>query len=252
MKLLRFLAFLPIAVQAQNIDYNKIILPEKVVPNNFEERLVQLAWKNHPSNQIVLDNVYVAQKEKKLAGMRWLDDIYGNGNLNEYTLKKQTSTDAQGNPVPLNLYYPRYNFGLRFSLGTFFNMPTQSKIAAGKLAAANAAVDQKKLTTREDILLGIEKLKQYYKYVKLRKQIKEDLFSMYKDSEKKFSTGEITIERYRAAVQAYSDQSEQLLEAQTNFNGIKINLEALVGVELTEVEGYSDFIRKLDVELKLD
>ena len=66
---------------AQNIDYNKIVLPDKVIPSSFEERLVQLAWKNHPSNIIASQNVQIAGKEKKLAQWKWLDDIYANGNL---------------------------------------------------------------------------------------------------------------------------------------------------------------------------
>ena len=257
MKFLRHVVFillmLPAALShAQNIDYNKIILPEKVVPNNFEERLIQLAWKNHPSNKMVQDNVFVAEKEKRLAKWRWLDDIYANGNLNEFTLKKQATDDGTTGTGTLNqnLFYPRYNIGLRLSLGTFFNIPVQTKIASGKLSYAEHEVDQKKLTVREEILGNVAKLKQYYKFIKLRKQIREDFFTMYKDAEKKFSTGEITIERYRTALQAYYDQSEQVVEAQTNFDGIRYALESLIGVELTEVEGYREFTTRLDNELK--
>ena len=58
------------------------------------------------------------------------------------------------------------------------------------------------------------------------------------------------MEAFRLAVQSYYNQAELVVEAQTNFNGAKINLEALIGIELSEVEGYSDFISKLDAELK--
>jgi hypothetical protein len=75
-RFLTFLTFLPLTAQAQSIDYNKIILPDRVVTKNFEERLVQLAWKNHPSNRVVDQNVEIAQKEKAVARWRWLDDIY--------------------------------------------------------------------------------------------------------------------------------------------------------------------------------
>ena len=250
MKLIRILtfgAFFPLAALAQNIDYNKIVLPQRVIPNNFEERLIQLAWKNHPANKTVVKNVDIAHSEKNMARFKWLDDIYAAGNLNEYTLKKQETTP---NTLPTNIFFPRYNFGIRLSLGTFFNTPGNVKIANGKLVNAEYAVDERKLLLREEILGDVEKLKQYYKFIKLRRQIKEDFFTMYKDAEKRFSTGEMKIEAFRAAVQSYYNQAELVVEAQTNFNGVKINLEALIGIELSEVEGYSDFISKLDAELK--
>lgn len=248
MKLLRvltFLAFLPLAAQAQSIDYNKIILPDRVVPNNFEERLVQLAWKNHPSNRVVDQNVEIAQKEKSVARWRWLDDIYANGNLNEYTLHPNTTGLT-------NVYYPRYNFGVRVTLGSFVNIPLQVSAANGRLINSVHLVNQKKLSVREEVLGNVERLKQFYKFIKIREQIKEDFRTMYKDAEKKFSTGDINIERYRAAVQAYYDQSEQVVEAQTNYNGVKIALEALVGLQLTDIEGYQEFISRLDAEVKID
>jgi hypothetical protein len=42
------------------------------------------------------------------------------------------------------------------------------------------------------------------------------------------------------------------VEAQTSFNGVKIALEALVGLQLTDIEGYQEFISRLDAEVKID
>ncbi len=230
---------------AQNIDYNKIVLPDKVIPSSFEERLVQLAWKNHPSNIIASQNVQIAGKEKKLAQWKWLDDIYANGNLNEYTINP--APDA-----PSNVFFPRYNFGIRISLGTFVTTPLHSKIASDQVVNSENQVNERKLIVREEILSNVEKMKQYYKYMKLREQIKEDFLVMYKDSEKKFSTGEIDIEKYRMAVQGYYGQAEKVVEAQANFYNSKITLEALVGIDLTDIEGYQQFIQKLDSEIRID
>src|SRR5258705_770156 len=162
MKLHRFLPvlILPLAVEAQSIDYNKIILPDRVVTKNFEDRLVQLAWKNHPSNRVVDQNVDIAQKEKAVARWRWLDDIYATGNLNEYTLHPR--------PDANNIYYPRYNFGIRVTLGSFVAIPLQTSAANGRLLNAEQLVNQKKLSVREDVLGNVERLKQYYKFIKIR------------------------------------------------------------------------------------
>ncbi len=232
-------------VSAQNIDYNRIVLPDQVIPSSFEERLVQLAWKNHPSNKIALQNVQIASKEKKLAQWKWLDDIYANGNLNEYTINP--APDA-----PSNVFFPRYNFGIRVSLGTFVSTPLHSKIAGDQILNSENQVNERKLIVREEVLSNLEKMKQFYKFLKLREQIKEDFLVMYKDSEKKFSTGEIDIEKYRTAVQGYYGQAEKVVEAQANFYNSKITLEALIGVSLDDIEGYQQFIQKLDSEIRID
>lgn len=233
------------SLHAQNIDYNKIILPDKVTPSTFEEKLVQLAWRNHPSNKTALQNVEIAQSEKKISQWKWLDDIYATGNLNEYTINSSTST-------PDNVYYPRYNFGIRFSLGTFVSTPLHTKIASSRIINAVNDVNEQKLGIREAVLANFEKLKQYYKSLKLREQIMEDYLTMYKDSEKKFSTGEIDIEKYRMAVQAYYGQAEKVVEAQSSFNSAKITLDALIGLDISELEGYKEFLQQLDSEIRID
>ena len=48
MKMLILLLVISTPLLAQNVDYNKIILPEGSQGSEFEERLVQLAWRNHP------------------------------------------------------------------------------------------------------------------------------------------------------------------------------------------------------------
>lgn len=243
--LIVFLTLQSILTQAQNIDYNKIVLPDQVIPASFEERLVQLAWKNHPSNKIVLQNVQIAGKEKKVAQWKWLDDIYASGNLNEYTINPDPT-------APSNIYFPRYNFGIRISLGTFVSTPLHVRIASDRINNSENQVNERKLIVREEVLSNFEKMKQFYKFMKLREQIKEDFLVMYKDSEKKFSTGEIDIDKYRTAVQGYYGQAEKVVEAQANFYNSKITLEALVGVDLTDIEGYQQFIQKLDSEIRID
>lgn len=232
-------------VHSQNIDYNRIILPDNVEAASFEEQLIRLAWKNHPSNKIVTQNVSISIKERKLAQWKWLDDIYANGNLNEYTL----------NPAPdgsSNVFFPRYNFGVRFSIGTFITTPLNSKVASEKVLNSENLVNERKILVRENVLANCEKLKQYYKNLRLREQIKEDFLVMYKDAEKKFSTGDIDIEKYRQAIQGYYGQAEKVVEAESTFNSARIALEAFIGVPLTEIEGYQEYIRKLDMEMRIN
>lgn len=242
MRLLIFILLLPFLAKAQTLDYNKVIVPEHIATQVFEEKLVQLAWKNNPSNDILLQNIKIAEREKKVSSLGWLSEIYASGNLNEFTIDPNRETD--------NVFFPRYNFGIRVSLGTFFVTPQQVKIANDRINNAKSAVGEQKLSVRETVLSNVEKFKQYYKFIKLREQIREDYFTLYKDSERRFSLGEVSMEIYRNSVQAYYKQVELVIEAQTNFNSSKLLLESLIGVPLQEIDGYQAFLQKLDAELR--
>ncbi len=77
---------------AQQVDYNKIILPDEAANISFEEKLVQLAWKNNPASAIVQGEAKVAQYEAKAAGGKWLGLFGAQGNLNEFTIKRFTGS----------------------------------------------------------------------------------------------------------------------------------------------------------------
>ncbi|HEY0771737.1 MAG TPA: hypothetical protein VGD31_15530, partial [Sphingobacteriaceae bacterium] len=71
----KIILFLIISVPAfaQNVDYNKIILPEYTKSPDFAEKLVQLAWKNHPGNEMLRREATAAEQAVKISGAQWLD-----------------------------------------------------------------------------------------------------------------------------------------------------------------------------------
>jgi outer membrane protein TolC len=164
--------------------------------------------------------------------------------LNEFTIEPNSNERST--------FYPRYNFGVRFSLGTFVQTPLETKIANDKSVNAVHMVNQQKLVIREEVLVSLEKLKEAYKIIKLRQFVKEEFYQMYKEAEKKFQTNEVNLERLRASLQEYYSRSEDLIIAQSTFNQERLNLEAIIGVKLEDVEGYSAFVAKLDEESKQD
>jgi outer membrane protein TolC len=109
-------------------------------------------------------------------------------------------------------------------------------------------VNEKKLETRQNVLSSVERLKEKFKIIKLRERIQEDYFLMFQSTEKKFKAGEITLEGYRTASQAYYTKEEEIIQARSNFNQERIALEAMIGVELKDVEGYVQFIDRLTTE----
>ncbi len=235
-----------VQTNGQGIDYNKVVLPDHITPNNIEDKLVQLAWKNHPSNKIIMKDVDIARREASLSRWKWLDDIYAQGNLNEFTLAKSSER-------PANVFFPRYNFGIRLSIGTFANTSALAKIADQKVIRATYTIDAQKLAVREEVLTDLEKVRLTYKQYRVRQNIKEDYLAMYKAAKKKFENAEVTnMDQYRLTLQAYADQVDKAIATESAFNSAKIALEALVGVALEEVEGYAELLKQLDVEAKIE
>ncbi|MEJ7645647.1 MAG: TolC family protein [Chryseolinea sp.] len=235
------LATLPVVVFGQSIDYNKIIVTEQVTTVSFEERLVQMAWRNHPSNKVEMQKVEQAQTLRSKARWSWLDNIYVEGNYNEFTGKEEVDDLARA-------FYPRYNVGVRLPLGTFVQTPLSAQAANDNVIISEYNVNAKKLSVRENVMLAVERLKEKFKVVKLRERIQEDYFLMFQNAEKKFKAGEMTIESYRTTSQAYYLKEEEIIQARSSFNQQRIELEAMIGVELKDVEGYVQFIDRLTTE----
>lgn len=235
---------LPLLSHAQAVDYNKIIVSDQVPSISFEERLVQLAWKNHPTNKVALQKVEMAQALKSKASWAWLDNFFVQANVNEFT----GNTDADGWG---RAFYPKYNLGVKLPIGTFIHTPLNAHAASDQVLINEFEVNAKKLQVRRDVLLAIEKLRERFKIIKLRERIKEDYLLMFQDAEKKFKEGKITLEFYRGTIQAYTLQEEEIIQAQSLFNQERIALEELIGVELKDVEGYVEFTNRLTKEAQI-
>jgi outer membrane protein TolC len=236
---------IPFLAPAQAIDYNKIIVSEQITSISFEERLVQLAWKNHPTNKVALQKVEMAQALKSKASWAWLDYFFVQANVNEFT--SNTEVDGWG-----RAFYPKYNLGVKLPIGTLVHTPLNARASNDQLLINEFEVNAKKLQVRRDVLSAIEKLRERYKIIKLRERIKEDYLLMFQSAEKKFKAGEITLEFYRGTSQAYYLQEEEIIHAQSLFNQERIALEELIGVELKDVEGYIEFTNRLTKETQIN
>jgi outer membrane protein TolC len=240
MKRLSLLLFVLVSgvSMGQSIDYNKIIVTEQLSAISFEERLVQLSWRNHPLNKVATERVIMAQAQRAKARWSWLDNIYLEGNYNEFTGKDEVDDVARA-------FYPQYNVGVRLPLGTFAQTPLSAKVANEQMLIHEHEVNAQKLIVREKVLSSVERLKERYKIIKLRERVQEDYFLMFQSTEKKFRAGEVSLDVYRSASQAYYLKEEEIIQARSIFNQERIVLEGMIGVELKDVEGYVQFIDKL-------
>jgi len=213
---------------AQNIDYNKIILPSGLENLSLEEKLVQLAWQNHPDNKVIRLEKDVTIAEAKQLKTEWLNQIRAAGNLNEFTINPDAS--------PNNFFLPRYNFSLTLPLGIFFQQPLNNKIANRQIAIADQKINQQKIKIRYEVLEAFQNYLLQQELYSIRNNVAEDEYTNLYSIESKFKKGEVSIEEYRTASKAYSTELEKKLNAKKNLEVAKLKIEALIGVPLEMVD----------------
>jgi outer membrane protein TolC len=229
MKTLGLLLLISVPLFGQNIDYNKIILPESSQASEFEEKLVQLAWRNHPSNEALRREVNIAGYTIKQNNASWLENIRVSGNLNEFTINKASD------PFGRAAFYPKYNFGASVSLGTFFTIPYNIKKSKEMLVIAQANVNTQKLTVRNTVLKLYNEYLMRERIYKLQSQALLDNETSHKLEEQRFRRGEITFDLYSQSLAAYNEAMVLQLESERDFKNAKLDLEQWIGMRLEDV-----------------
>lgn len=229
MKIAIFLLTITAPLFAQNVDYNKVILPESSQSSEFEERLVQLAWRNHPSNEVLRRQVNMAGFDVKQSNTAWLDNIHVSGNLNEFTINK--ASDPWGRAA----FFPKYNIGATISLGTFFNTPYNIKKNREALIISQANLNAQKLAVRNTVLKLYNEYLMRERVYKLQSQTLLDNETAHKLAEQRFKRGEIDFESYSASLVAYNDVMIAQLQAERDYKNAKLDLEQWIGMRLEDV-----------------
>lgn len=213
----------------QNVDYNKIILPQSSQSSEFEEKLVQLAWRNHPDNEVLRRQVNISAYEVKQSNVSWLNHISISGNLNEFTINKQSDPFGRAN------FFPKYNLNASISLGAFFNTPYEIKKTREALIMSHANVNSRKLTVRNTVLKLYNEYLMLERIYKLQSQALLDNETSHKLAEQRFKRGEITFETYSLSLAGYNDIMIAQLQAERDYKNAKLDLEQWIGMKLEEV-----------------
>jgi outer membrane protein TolC len=229
MKNLVFFFLLSTAVYAQNIDYNKIILPSGAQGVDFAEKLVQIAWKNNPENAYFIAQENAATYDVKRSAVEWLDLVSFQANLNEFVL------NPGGDQFSRAAFFPKYNVRFQISPYTFFNIPYNNKQFKEKQAMARSQVNTQKLLLRNQVLKAYNEYQMREKMYKIQNQLALDNETSHKLIEQRFKSGEITFETYSASLTNYSTVTLAQLEAEKEFKNSKLDLERLIGVRLEDV-----------------
>lgn len=219
-----------LVANAQNVDYNKVILPEGVTDASFSEKLVQLAWKNNPIREIQTSHKNIAETNIKEANAKWLDLITISANLNEFTINPTSTNDYNRAQ-----FYPRYNFGFSLRLGTIFSNPYEVKKNKELFTIANADINVEKLRIRAAVLQSYNEFLAKDKIFKLYSQAKLDAINSHNLVEQRFKQGEVTFESYMTSSNNVNQSRVRELESETQYLNAKVTLESLIGIKLEEV-----------------
>lgn len=214
----------------QNVNYNRIIPPEYLTELAFSEKLVYLAWQNHPSNQVLQYDYEIAKNNKVKANWAWLDMFIASYNINEYTINPTEATRDRA------LFYPKYNLGAHLNLAKFVEVPMDIKIAKKEVEKMDATLNNQKISLRAIVLRTYQDYLLAKEILKIQTISTEEAFSRFSLSEQRFKNGEITLEQYNESVAIYNAGRKSKLEAETKFNIEKINLEELIGIPLEDVK----------------
>ena len=217
---------------SQNIDYNKIILPESVTEADFSEKLVQLAWQNNPANEELIHRAEAAKHEVNLAKWSWLRTITASGNLNEYTINPEKAQEQNPTFTP---FFPRYNFGLTLSLGTIFLTPIETRAARSTYQATEDLVNQQKIGLRAEVLTRYQTYLMNQKLFEVQNEVTEDEYSEFLLMEQDFKAGEVTLEDYKESLKAYNEELTKRITLERDLRVAQIALEEMIGVKLEDI-----------------
>ena len=229
MKMVFLLLVISTPLLGQNVDYNKVIFPESSQATDFGERLVQLAWRNHPSNEALRREVNIAEYNVKQSNVSWLENVRITGNVNEFTLNK--ASDPWGRAA----FFPKYNIGASISLGTFFTIPYNIKKSREAAIISQANVNAQKLAVRNEVLKLYNEYLMLERIFKLQSQALLDNETSHKLEEQRFRRGDITFDLYSTSLAAYNDALIAQLQAERDFKNAKLDLEQWIGMRLEDV-----------------
>ncbi len=221
-------------VCAAQIDYDRIILPDGVYSEVYEEKLVRLAWKNNPVSQMAADEVTIANYDFMAARSKWTSIFFAQGNLNEFTINRfgQSGSDATTNT---NQFFPRYNFSVNVPMSTFFELPKIRKSARAKVELSKDKMNQLKLEIRNTVFKLYNDFKKYEQIRNLRKEALEVEDLNLGHVQDRFKKGDASYEEYVQAQRARNQFRIELVTAESDFAKSKFDIEAIIGIRLEDV-----------------
>lgn len=229
---------------AQVVNYDLVVPSEQMRPRTFEDYLVQLAWQNTAANRVKELRKQVKEEEVKLARRSWTRDVQAGFNLNEVSLANLLEgPGAQPNDIVI---YPLYQFSVTLPMSTFVLTPHERTIAELEVEAAQAEIDQQKLSVRAEVLRRYHRYLLALEVLESRAMAEADAEATYKLVQKMFEnrTGEVQYEDMNAASSHYYSAREARVKAETEVQLARIDLEEMIGIPWELAERWKARLRR--------
>lgn len=219
-------------VYGQKVDYNKIIIPESATNLTFEEKLVQIAYRNNPSGLAIQKEAKIAAYDYKSARLQWTSLFGVNGNLNEFSIKRfgNSETTTTGNQ-----FFPRYNVYLHLPFSTFKDLPHEKRVARENTAIAEDRLNAYKLELRARVLRLYASYQMAETVAQIRTTSANDEQDIFSTVETQFKKGAVTLDAYESARRSNNDAKIQKAQADLIFKQAKIDLEEVLGIKMEEI-----------------
>jgi outer membrane protein TolC len=222
-------AISPFVVKAQ-VDYSKIILPSNIKDPELPEKLVQLAWKNHPSNRLVEHEVQIQKELKKQNRSDWTKSFGVQGNVNEFVLNP--NADATGRAA----FFPKYNVYGKLSLDQIFVSPSKRRESNYRIRVAEETVNMQKLELRNEVLNAYQDYVKFAALYKIQTNITDEANTEFLRVEQKFKDGTSTLEEYNKANKIFTEHKRDKILAENAYMKSKYDLEALIGMKMEDIQ----------------
>ena len=200
---------------------------------DIRERLVQLALQN-PNYEIADRKVAIAGYQVKKAKGSWLSPIAVQGNVNEFSLKKG-STSSTGTVINPGALYPKYNIGATIPFDLFSSKKNDIKVAKENLSIAEAEKNQRFREIKAEVLTKYEDYLLFQQKLEYQSQVTQDARTAYLAAEKDFQEGAIKQEDYNKSYRGYTEEKIKQAEYQRNYNVIKLDLEKMIGISMDDL-----------------
>lgn len=189
------------------------------------DSLYAIVWEHYPQNAIVEYQASQSFYGMRAAQFAFTKDIGAQFNINEFQLNPSA---GGGN----NLFFPRYNFGVRIDLGTFFVRPYEAKKARQEYNAAMWKVELQKSDIRSLIIQKVQLYKLAKNILRIKTQALEESNTLQIVIRQRFQRNEITIEEYNNSNIANLTFLQERYAAETQLHLAKNDLETLTGRKL--------------------
>jgi outer membrane protein TolC len=220
---------------AQEVDFDKVIPLTLTDSLSYIDRLVYWGWHNYSKGYSLEHEIKKAEKKIKLTRHDWTNNLTANFNLNERNINSDPSFGFDGSSST-NVIFPRYNFGIKLSIGDILVRPTEVNMAKYDLLVAHENLNSQKISFRTEVERRYELYLLKTEIFKHRVISEEDTKLIYNRVAEKFKKGEVTLEQFSSSQGLRNKSIEERTVSESEMKVAKLELEEVLGTKLESIK----------------